>query len=86
MIDNKERYITRNITSHDVTLVTAYFNLGMFQKGPGAANVFTPDMYKKWMEIFKKVKFKFNFQVVFKLFVCLVLPFFRRKIFKTIKP
>ena len=65
MIDNKEHYIQRNITSHDVTLVTAYFNLGMFQKGPGATNVFTPDMYKKWMEIFKKVKFEFMFASCF---------------------
>ncbi len=77
MIDNKEHYITRNITSHDVTLVTAYFNLGIFQKGPGATNIFTPDMYRKWMQIFKKVKFQYILPVV--LFVYLLLPFFGAK-------
>lgn len=39
---------------HDVTIVTAYFNLGSFQKGEGE-DVFSPDLYRKWIKIFHRI-------------------------------
>ena len=40
--------------SDEVTLVTAYFNIGSFFKG-SENSIFTPDLYKKWMRIFSKI-------------------------------
>ncbi|XP_062606838.1 uncharacterized protein LOC134268593 [Saccostrea cucullata] len=38
---------------NEITVVTAYFNLGDFQKGP--INIFTQDMYKQWMSAYSKL-------------------------------
>ncbi len=34
--------------------MTAYFNIGSFPKG-SISNIFTPDLYKKWIKIFAKI-------------------------------
>ena len=39
--------------SDEVTLVTAFFNIGDFKKG--LTRIYTPNMYKKWMRIFSKI-------------------------------
>lgn len=45
----------KNTSTHDnmdgLTVVTAYFNLGSFQKG-GPSNIFTSSLYRKWMTVF----------------------------------
>ena len=38
-----------------VTIVTAYFNIGFFQKGENKVIVFKPNTYREWMRIFKKI-------------------------------
>ena len=40
----------------DVTIVTAYFNLGTFQKGELAFRKFSPSLYRTWMKIFGKIR------------------------------
>ena len=37
---------------HDVTVVTAYFDIGSFEKGD-KSNIYTPNQYTKWMSTFK---------------------------------
>ncbi|ESO85696.1 hypothetical protein LOTGIDRAFT_155187 [Lottia gigantea] len=39
--------------SEKVTVVTAYWNLGSFQKGPSKNLVFKSNLYKKWMSTFQ---------------------------------
>ena len=39
----------------EVTIVTAYMNIGKFQKGEGS-NTFTPDIYHVWMRIFRQIQ------------------------------
>ena len=39
-----------------VTVVTAYFDIGSFQKGFKKSHVVTPDLYKKWFKIFSRIK------------------------------
>ncbi|ESO02366.1 hypothetical protein HELRODRAFT_161626 [Helobdella robusta] len=43
-----------NLYSNSITLVTAYFNLGSFQKGD--QEVYTPELYKKWMRTFYSIR------------------------------
>ena len=37
----------------DVTLVTAYFDIGSFQKGTMKGNTYSPGKYAAWMEVFE---------------------------------
>ena len=53
--------VTSNISTLDIplrdelTVVTAYFNIGSFPKG--FANVkFTPDTYTRWLQIFDRIE------------------------------
>ena len=39
---------------HDITIVTAYLNIGSFQKGEGD-QVFKPETYRKWIKVFHQV-------------------------------
>ena len=39
----------------DVTIVTAYFNIGSFQKGGLRSQVFTTQLYRNWMKIFNRI-------------------------------
>lgn len=41
--------------SSDVTIVTAFFDIGKFQKGDGSL-YFTPDLYHTWMKVFGKIQ------------------------------
>ncbi|ELT89657.1 hypothetical protein CAPTEDRAFT_211318, partial [Capitella teleta] len=45
---------SREPLSEDVTIVTAFINIGKFQKGEGAT--FTPDLYHKWMKVFAQIR------------------------------
>ncbi|KAK7508108.1 hypothetical protein BaRGS_00000347, partial [Batillaria attramentaria] len=40
--------------SSEVTIVTAYFNIGNLNKG-GVFNKYTPDRYKRWMSVFGRI-------------------------------
>ncbi|XP_067669997.1 uncharacterized protein [Haliotis asinina] len=39
----------------EITVVTAYFNIGSFAKG-SSANIFTPLKYKNWMKVFGYIR------------------------------
>jgi len=39
----------------ELTVVTAYFDIGEFQKGAGGSK-FTPQLYRKWLSIFAQIK------------------------------
>lgn len=43
-----------NFLSPEVTIVTAYFNIGSLNKG-GIFGQYTPDRYKKWMSVFQRI-------------------------------
>lgn len=43
-----------HVEDPDVTLVTAYFNIGSFPKGT-RTQIFTPTAYKQWMRMFAKI-------------------------------
>lgn len=40
---------------NDITVVTGYFNLGTFQKGPLSYLKFSVDTYKNWMNAYSKL-------------------------------
>lgn len=56
-MDNLQEVISTYSLSlrNDVTIVTAYFNLGSFQKGEIRHNIFTPQLYQKWMKVFSRI-------------------------------
>ena len=39
----------------EITVVTAYFDLGRFQKGEGR-KYYTPSLYRNWMKVFGRIK------------------------------
>ena len=39
-----------------VTVVTAYFNLGRFQKGEDGSTFFEPNLYMHWLKLFSKIQ------------------------------
>jgi hypothetical protein len=39
----------------ELTVVTAYFNIGSFGKG-STTNVFTPNLYKEWLRVFTLIR------------------------------
>ena len=43
------------LSENELTVVTAYFDIGVFQKGPGGV-FFTPHLYQKWMTVFARIK------------------------------
>jgi hypothetical protein len=46
---------TRGIYSEDITIVTAYFDLGSFQKGDKKPRTFTKEMYQKRLEEYQRL-------------------------------
>jgi len=44
-----------NILTDGLTVVTAYFNIGKFQKGNGGS-YFTPQLYRNWARVFARLK------------------------------
>lgn len=47
---------------NDITVVTGYFNLGTFQKGPLSYLKFSVDTYKNWMNAYSKLNKKLQAQ------------------------
>ena len=43
------------VPSSPVTVVTAFLNLGSFEKG-SKKSIFTPQLYKKWMKVFQQIE------------------------------
>lgn len=43
------------LSDEELTIVTAYFDIGEFQKGYGGS-MFTPKLYQKWLTIFAQIK------------------------------
>jgi len=43
------------LSEKELTIVTAYFDIGSFQKGPGG-RMFTPELYRKWLTVFAQIR------------------------------
>ena len=43
------------LSENELTIVTAYFHIGEFQKGGGGSK-FTPQLYRNWMTVFAQIK------------------------------
>lgn len=43
------------LSDTELTVVTAYFDIGNFLKGPGG-NMFTPQLYRNWMSVFARIR------------------------------
>lgn len=48
-----EKTTADNVYRDDLTIVTAFINIGDFQKGP--KKVFTPGLYRQWSSIFARI-------------------------------
>jgi len=44
-----------DLSETELTIVTAYFDIGEFQKGAGGG-MFTPQLYRKWLTIFAQIE------------------------------
>ena len=56
LLRDHQKAPTSNLNlSNEVTIVTAYINIGQFQKGESQFSIFTPQLYRKWMGIFGKI-------------------------------
>lgn len=45
------------ILSNEITVLTAYFNIGSFMKG-NKNNIYTPQRYMRWMKVFGRIRNK----------------------------
>jgi len=43
------------LSEKELTVVTAYFDIGSFQKGPGGG-IFSPQLYQKWLTVFAQIR------------------------------
>ena len=43
------------LSEKELTIVTAYFDIGPFQKGPGGG-MFSPQLYQKWLTVFAQIR------------------------------
>ncbi len=54
-INKDTEFTAQGTLQDDLTIVTMYIDIGKFQKGAGGS-MFTPDLYKKWMQVFAYIK------------------------------
>ncbi|XP_046377194.1 uncharacterized protein LOC124149561 [Haliotis rufescens] len=52
-LENVHSHVMKEHLSPDVTIITAYFNLGKFTKGTGYS--YTPHLYTHWMQVFARL-------------------------------
>ncbi|XP_067670380.1 uncharacterized protein [Haliotis asinina] len=50
-----QRYKDLSFLQPEVTVITAYFNIGSFAKG-SISNMYTPNLYMNWMKVFGRIR------------------------------